>query len=144
METRGYHSTAVLLPDGRVLYGGSNAPRTYDYQIYRPPYVDKVRPVITGGPGTVSTNQVVQIDYLYEGSSEFSTVERAALIRPGSTTHHFDSEQRYILLEPEPSQPGKLSVRTPSSFNEAPRGWYMLVIRTSDRIPSKAVWVNLQ
>ena len=144
MATRGYHSTAVLLPDGRVFYGGSNAPRAFDYQIYRPPYVDSVRPTILSPSNqTVSLNSVITINYSFEGPS-LNAVERIALIRPGSTTHHFDSEQRYLLLAPEPSQPGAISARMPTSYNDSPRGWYMLVVRTNTRIPSKAIWVNLQ
>jgi hypothetical protein len=35
---REYHSTAVLLPDGRVFVGGGDT-RTADYEVYSPPYL---------------------------------------------------------------------------------------------------------
>lgn len=47
---RGYHSTAILLPSGRVLVGGGNT-RSLDYEIYEPPYFYRgTRPQITSAP----------------------------------------------------------------------------------------------
>ena len=52
-----YHSTALLLPDGRVLLAGGgafgNAKNEKSGEIYSPPYLFKgPRPTITGGPAT--------------------------------------------------------------------------------------------
>ena len=141
MVGRGYHSTAVLLPCGRVLYGGSNV-RTHDYQIYNPGYMTEPRPTITQAPQLITYNSTFEIEFNY--ASEFNYVERVALIRPGSTTHHFDSEQRYVLLASEENGHGRFSVTAPSTTNEAPRGYYMMVTRTNNRVPSEAVWVKLQ
>src|SRR5208282_3455019 len=47
---RGYHSTAVLLPDGRVISAGSDSkqPLENTYEIYSPPYLfNGPRPTIT-------------------------------------------------------------------------------------------------
>src|SRR5262245_53526707 len=54
---RGYHSTAVLLPDARVLTaGGDQAPRAH--QIYSPPYLFKgPRPTIGSAPTNVLYGQ---------------------------------------------------------------------------------------
>ena len=56
---RYYHSTAVLLPDGRVLLGGgwggngSISDRQHSYEIFSPPYLFKgPRPTITSAPGS--------------------------------------------------------------------------------------------
>ena len=47
-----YHSSAVLLPDGRVVVGGGEAAGRLRAQIYSPPYLFKgARPTISGSPG---------------------------------------------------------------------------------------------
>ena len=73
--TRQYHSTALLLPDGRVLSSGGGICGTCDpvgylaknAQIFTPPYLFKKdgsgqlapRPAITGAPGAVSHGDVL-------------------------------------------------------------------------------------
>src|SRR5688572_3177115 len=50
-EPRMYHSTAILLPDGRVVTAGGEATGRDRAQIYSPPYLFKgARPVITAAP----------------------------------------------------------------------------------------------
>ena len=55
-EQRAYHSTALLLPDGRVRSGGDNTNpgggNTGDaYEIFEPPYLFRgPRPVIASAP----------------------------------------------------------------------------------------------
>ncbi|MFP8871034.1 MAG: hypothetical protein VCB43_06175, partial [Myxococcota bacterium] len=48
---RTYHSTALLLPSGKILLGGGDT-RDWDYQIYNPPYLldGTERPVISASP----------------------------------------------------------------------------------------------
>jgi len=49
-----YHSTALLLPDGRVLSAGQDDGSLATYgEIFSPPYLFKgPRPTITGAPST--------------------------------------------------------------------------------------------
>src|SRR2546423_11288235 len=56
--TRMYHSTSLLLPDGRVLHTGSgegaNAPPGLSYGLFSPPYLFRgARPALTGFTPTV-------------------------------------------------------------------------------------------
>lgn len=66
-STRDYHSTACLLPDGRIFVGGGTRREDfngYDYEVYEPPYLVAdhdhpdswvpVRPVLAGVPTGVS------------------------------------------------------------------------------------------
>ena len=46
-----YHSSAVLLPDGRIVVGGGEAAGRLRAQIYSPPYLfGGARPVIAAAP----------------------------------------------------------------------------------------------
>ena len=94
---RGYHSTAILLPDGRVVSSGSDSgkPLEMSYEIYSPPYLfNGSRPTITTAPSSVNYGQQFTIV-----TPNAANVTRVALIRAGSTTHanHFD-DQRYVDL----------------------------------------------
>ena len=65
--TRGYHSTAVLMPDGTVLIGGSGHanpgyPGQNSSQIYSPPYLSKgPRPTIASAPGAASYGSTIPV-----------------------------------------------------------------------------------
>ena len=94
-DERTYHSTAVLLPDGRVLSAGDDRPdhlpvsgRTA--QLYSPPYLaQEGRPVVTDAPRAVPYGARVPISV-----SGPSAVAKVILMRPGATTHAVDMEQR--------------------------------------------------
>lgn len=68
-------------------------------------------------------------------------------MRPASTTHHYDSEQRLLELQnitwPPPVEE-TLQVQAPPNSNYAPKGYYMLFVVTNTGVPSVASWVLLQ
>ncbi len=144
---RDYHSTSVLLPDGRILVGGGEA-RTWDYEIFVPPYIacGWPRPVITSAASTMdyaSVNPapvVIQHQQLPRGGQ----VAKVVLMRAASTTHHSDSDQRYVELSVVQKTPTSISVTPPWDSNAAPRGYYMLFVVTKAGIPSEASWVRLR
>ena len=51
---RGYHSAALLMPDGSVIMGGDPNGGTTPNERYRPSYFFKPRPIITGSPATIA------------------------------------------------------------------------------------------
>ena len=69
MQTpRMYHSTAILVPDGRVIKagGGQGGGRIHDYttmEIFSPPYLFKgERPVISSAPRLIGYGQTVSVE----------------------------------------------------------------------------------
>jgi hypothetical protein len=134
-----YHSTAVLLPDGRVLSAGmDNGSYQFTGEIFSPPYLFKgPRPTISSAPSSIGYNQGFQI-----ATPDAGDVQRVALMKPGSVTHSIDSEQRYVDLS-FTAVDGGISTTSPSDGNKAPPGWYMLFIVSSSGVPSVASWVKL-
>jgi hypothetical protein len=143
---RGYHSTALLLPDARLLTAGGNGEPvtpTDHSVIYCPPYLydgsaAATRPEITACPATVSVAQTFDLDYSSDG-----TVTAVCLIRPGAVTHAFDQNQRHVPLDFTVTSPTRLSVTAPANTCIAPPGDYLLFIRKGEVPCRLARWVTL-
>jgi chitodextrinase len=136
---REYHSTALLLPDGRVLMAGggqlpnSGATNQTNAEIYSPPYLFKgARPTITSAPATLQygTNFTVT-------TPDAARIAKVSLIRTPSVTHAFDQNQRYLPLTFTQGS-GQLTVSAPANTKLAPPGDYMLFIVDTNGIPSVA------
>lgn len=134
-----YHSTALLLPDGRVLVagGGSPGPLTnLNAEIYEPPYL------FDGDTPALSRPTIVDAPALLDVGGSFDitvgdddTIARATLIKTGATTHSFNMDQRF--LELAFSQAGStVTVNAPPDRNVATPGYYMLFVLDGDGTPS--------
>ena len=90
---RMYHSTALLLPDGRVLSAGQSSGKYENTgEIFSPPYLFKgARPVITEAPATLSYRAAFTVT-----SPEAASIARLVLIKPGAVTHSCNFDQRYV------------------------------------------------
>jgi hypothetical protein len=141
---RGYHSTTLLLPDGRLVHSGGGAGGgtvdNLNYEVYSPPYLFKgARPTITGStPGVVAYGQPLTI-----GTPDGASIVKVSLIRFGSVTHAFDQGQRLVPLSFSPVS-GGLSVTIPASRTTAPPGPYLLFLVNGNGVPSVARIVRLQ
>jgi hypothetical protein len=137
---RTYHSTAVLLPDGRVVSAGSDngVATQVTYEIYSPPYLSKgARPVIKSAPTSLTYGKKFNIT-----SANASSITRVALVRPGATTHADNFDQRYVDLTFTVGS-GTISATAPLNGSEAPPGYYMLVIVNSNGVPSVMPFLQL-
>jgi hypothetical protein len=139
-EYRTYHSTAALLPDGRVLSGGDDRAdhkETDTFEIYEPAYLHKSggRPVIQSAPSTVDYGESLSV-------ATSGPVKRAVLMAPAATTHGFDSNQRHVELRVTPRAGGVDAVAPPNA-NVAPPGYYMLFVLDEAGVPSVAKWVKV-
>ncbi|KAI9326351.1 glyoxal oxidase N-terminus-domain-containing protein [Zopfochytrium polystomum] len=167
---RVYHSTAVLLPDARVLVAGSApndpgswgdptaAPNAYAterrVEYYYPPY-------LTGGgrrPAVAAVSAMDGLGYgsavqVLVGSVDPSVVVAGgvdfALVQSGFRTHSTGHAQRMVwlaktALEVSSAEGGQAlyEVVTPPTPEVAPPGWYML-FAVAAGVPSVAAWVQI-
>lgn len=156
---RMYHSTANLLPDGRILIAGSNPHYVYTYggdfptelriEAFSPEYLatdrENLRPVVVETPETVRYREdfevlvtvplpVVGIVELNFASAPFAT-------------HSFSQGQRLVKLVvtsavPDGSGRYRIGSIAPPNGNVAPPGWYMM-FAVNQGVPSVARWVHL-
>ena len=162
-EGRTYHSTALLLPDGRVFSAGDdvngrpaaaddpNTPKADETlgqetgtrndtaEIYSPPYLFRgPRPVIDQAP----TGMPLGTDFEIAASGASAT--RAVLVAPGAATHAADFNQRIVNLPaPISRRGGRLLLHIPSDGNIALPGYYMLFLLSADGVPSVAKFIRI-
>src|SRR5688572_762956 len=133
---RGYHSTAMLLPDGRVLSsGGDNHPNA---ELFSPPYLfNGTRPTISSSPASGNYGQTI-----FVGTPQATSITKVTLTRISSVTHAQNWDQRFVNLGFSQAG-GGLNVVLPSSANNAPPGHYLLWILNGSGVPSVSRWLQL-
>jgi galactose oxidase-like protein len=147
-----YHSTALLLPDGRVVAAGGNPEGGHSVtweppdpeeemqlEIFSPPYLFKgPRPQLSSAPTSAGYQDTITI-----GTADPARIRWVSLIKNGVTTHSFDSGQRLVDLPITARGAGTLDVSIPDNPNLAPPGWYMLFLVDDEGVPSVAGWIQL-
>ncbi|MEV0634065.1 galactose oxidase early set domain-containing protein [Streptomyces sp. NPDC050619] len=149
---RGYHSNAVLLPDGRIMVTGDELQQIANnpdiksgmhgtMEIYEPSYLHQgERPRLSQvpyGPQRYGSD-------LRVGTSTPQRVSRAVLMTPITSTHSVDTSQRRLELPITGRLGNELVLRTPQSAKDAPPGFYMLFLLDDKGVPSTAKWVQLR
>ena len=138
---RGYHSIALLLPDGRVVQAGGNifGGVNTSAEVFSPPYLfNGSRPTITAAPDTIGFGDTFRID-----TPDSSAISQVTLVRLGAVTHSFNMSQRFNRLSFNATS-GRLDVSAPPNGNVAPLGHYMLFILNTSGVPSVAKIVRVE
>jgi len=151
--TRQYHSSALLLPNGRVLSAGGGicgdcnraGYLNKNAEVFTPPYLFKgdgsgelaPRPRITSAPHVVNYDDPMTV-----GTPQAGSIDTVAMMRLGAVTHSVNMEQRYVPLS-FTARRRSLVAETPQNPNIAPPGVYMLFVIKSNGVPSVARMVRI-
>ena len=142
-----YHSTQLLLPDGRVLMAGGNTPgldaEALTGEVYTPGYLYDndgtlaERPTITSGDTTFDWGENIALNV-----GDGQNISRVTMVGFGAVTHSFDMGQRF--LELDFTQNGnELTINAPESANVAPPGYYMVFAIDENGVPSESQIVSV-
>ena len=162
---RMYHSGAVLVADGRVIVGGSNPHRVYNFtadpyptelglEAFSPPYLAASDSYLRPSIISIETPQNV---VPYRGSFGISLMLvlylrsrgiEAVMMAASFNTHSFSMNQRAVVLKVTSVVQlslvaYKIEVNGPQTTAIAPPGYYMVFVVHAG-IPSQGVWVKVQ
>jgi hypothetical protein len=132
-----YHSTAALLPDGRVWVCGTDLETRME--VYSPNYLQGgPRPVLSSAPLSVTYDQTFPVFRTHDLG-----VGSVSFIRLSAATHAYNSGQRYIPLNFDVLNEEQINITAPGDPKIAPPGHYMLFITSQDGVPAVAPIVQL-
>ncbi|TKA53154.1 hypothetical protein B0A53_04010 [Rhodotorula sp. CCFEE 5036] len=136
-----YHSTATVIPDGRIWISGSNPnddvttvtyKTRYEVEMLSPPYMSMPRPSFSGQPANILYDKTYSLKIsLPKGTKKV----QAALLDVGYSTHGVHMSQRWVELDATLNSQTKLTIRGPKTTGLYPPGPAWLVV-LADTVPS--------
>ena len=135
---RGYHSSAILLPDGSLVMGGDPGGAWTPNERYLPSYFFKPRPQITSAPAAISYGQGFSIQ-----TPAPNSIAEVVLMRPGAVTHGFNQNQRYVGCAITGATATTVSATAPPDGNVSPPGYHLLFLVRPRPQPVARAWIRL-
>ena len=138
---RNYHSTALLLKDGRVLSaGGGGCGNTCEVnhlngQIFSPPYLfnaddtPATRPTLAGLPPQISAGSSITV-------TASADTTRFTMVRLSGTTHHMNTDQRFLPIESTNNGDGSFTLDLQANPNVLLPGNYWVFALNANGTPS--------
>ncbi|XP_042060866.1 aldehyde oxidase GLOX-like [Salvia splendens] len=160
---RMYHSTAVLLRDGRVIIGGSNPHTYYNFtgvlfptdltlEAFSPSYLNSsyasTRPKIISpvSQSKIGYRQPLVVGFTVPSGQIDNGSVMVTMVAPPFVTHSFSMNQRLLVLGQGNvtvnGNSSRIWVVSPQSSNVAPPGYYLLFL-VHRNIPSEGIWVQI-
>ncbi len=144
---RNYHSTALLLKDGRVAVMGGGlcggcATNHQDGEIFEPPYLfnadgsPAARPNISAGVSSAVAGDTVTLNGT-DDMVEFNMVRLVAL------THHHTTDQRLVPVPFQKPSTGNYQLAIPANPNVVLPGNYWVFGLNADGVPSTGHTINI-
>ena len=147
---RDYHSTAMLLPAGRVLTAGGgydagnpNSSGTHqDAQIFSPPYLFAAdgslanRPTVAAPQPSVDAGDALQV-------TTTGDIAYFSLIRMSATTHAVNTDARFYRPEFQAGGANQFSVTVNQNPNVSTPGYWMLFAVDTSGVPSEAQVIRI-
>ena len=150
VETRSYHSSGLLMPNGTVFTGGGGAPgavNNLNVEIYYPPQLFRA----VGGGAQLADRPVIKSVSTLSGAygnatgmemASTNALSQVSLVALGSVTHSFNNTQRRIPLQF--TQTGAIVQATlPANANLAPPGYYMMFAIDANGVASRGTVISL-
>ena len=147
---RGYHSTGILLTDGRVLSAGGgycagsrtcNGSSHPDGQIFSPPYLFDASGALAARPTLSGAPQVIVPGVPFEVQTGGS-IAYFSLIKMSSNTHALTTDLRYLRPTMTAVGTGRYSLAPHANPNVLTPGYWMLFAVDTNGVPSVAAVVR--
>ena len=130
-----YHSTAILLPDARIMTTGGNGYTQTEF--FSPPYLFAgSRPTISSSPAAIGKDQS-----FFVGTPDAVNIDTVSWIRLGSITHSANMNQGVYRTTAISQAAGGVTTTAPN-LTTVPPGHYMLFL-LSNGVPSVAKIIRL-
>ncbi len=141
---RNYHSTSMLLPDGRILTAGGDV---WNAEIFYPPYLFTKdindNTVLAKRPEITKVDKKIKrgVSNIIEVNGDISKV---TILSTGSTTHAQGSESKFRNLDFTRLSNDAIEIKLDDNPNNLQNGTYLLFVLNSKGTPSegKIVFVN--
>ncbi len=147
---RDYHSTAMLLTDGRVITAGggysagnANSSGTHqDAQIFSPPYLYDANGSLATRPDLTAQNASVDAGDALEVTTS-GNIDYFSLIRLSATTHAVNTDARFYKPEFTATSNNQFSVTINQNPNVSIPGYWMLFAVDTNGVPSEAQVIRI-